>query len=130
MNGNRPEEDLVRMIEKVALDAYRMRLTSDFFVFFGFDGTVEQVLFDYPGTKARWIARSRDRYPRVWAESKAVVLSYSQRGGYYCRYNVAIRGTNQVYCLDVSMKTGAMNWSLLDSKQATLLKEALESARR
>lgn len=129
MNDDRPtDEGLVKMVEKLASDAYRTRLTSNYFTFFGFDRSIEQVLFNYPGTVRSWITRSKERFSESWADAEAVVLSYC--GKRICRINVVIRGTSQAFSLDVNLKTGAMTWKQSESRATVLLKETLEGARR
>jgi len=84
--------------------------------------------FDPVGKVKSWIVKSRRVFTDHWRDAEAVVLSY--RGKKTLRLNVVLKDSDQAYSLDVSLRTGAMSWRELNTKQAAELKEALKVAQR
>lgn len=84
--------------------------------------------FDPVGRVKSWIVRSRRLFSDHWRDAEAVVLSH--RGKKNHSYDVVLKGSDQAYRLDISLKTGLFRWRELDTKQAAELKEALKVAQR
>lgn len=75
-----------------------------------------------------WIVQSRRTFTDHWRDAQAVVLSY--RGKKKYQFDVVLKGSEQIFRLDVSLKTGVLNWKVINTKQAAELKEAFELAQR
>ena len=123
------DPELVEAVEQLAHHFYDAEEKEHHFTFIYGEANWDTYPFSpHPKAVKAWIVRSRRLHPDEWHRSQAVVLSY--RGKRTLRLNVAVKGDEQAYQLNVDLKTGKLTWKRLNTRTAEQLKEALKVAQR
>ena len=120
-------QEVVRLVERLAREFYEGNVQGHFFHFV-FTETYCSHQFNPEGRVKSWIVQSRRFFSAHWRDAEAVMLSRRGRKNY--SYDVVLKGSDQAFRLEVSLKTGDMSWRALNTQQAAELKEALRVAQR